>query len=92
MLYLSPRNRYLLVEEKSITIEEQRAFVLPESFKKVLSHYKIVRVVEDSNMKYEPESLIMVPSNMIEEIEINEQKFSLILENYILAVVSEIGD
>jgi len=43
-------------------------------------------------MKYEPESLVMVPSNMIEEIEINEQKFSLILENYILAVVSEIGD
>jgi hypothetical protein len=92
MYFLSPRNRYLLVEEQHVTYikEEERSFVLPIDYKEKREPYKIVRVIEDSNGKYSPESLILVPTNVLEEIEIKDQKFYLVTDNYILAVVSEI--
>jgi hypothetical protein len=92
MYFLSPRNRYLLVEEKDVNIhkQEERSFVLPTNYREKEEPYKVMRVIEDSNAKYEPESLILVPTNVMEEIEINKQKFYLVTDNYILATVKEL--
>jgi hypothetical protein len=94
MYFLSPRNRYLLVEEKHVTInkQEERSFVLPTDYKEKREPYKIMRVVEDASSNYTPETLILVPTNVLEEVEINEQKFYLVTDNYILAVVNELED
>lgn len=90
MYFLSPRNRYLLIENKQDTLPvQERSFVLPTNYRGKDEPYKVMRVIEDSNNKYEPESLILVPTNVLEEIEINDEKFYLVTDNYIIAVVTE---
>ena len=90
MYFLSPRNRYLLIENKQDTVPvQERSFVLPTNYREKDEPYKVMRVIEDSNDKYEPESLILVPANVLEEIEINNEKFYLVTDNYIIAVVTE---
>lgn len=89
MYFLSPRNRYILVEDKEQAVEEERSFVLPAGYKQDIVYHKVMRVIEDSNGKYEPESLILVPTNVLEEIEIEGQKHYLVTENYVIAVVTE---
>jgi len=91
MYYLSPRNRYLLVEQLAVKVEvqPQHAFILPTDYKEKEKPYKVVRVIEDSTEKYEPESLILVPTHMLEEIEIDNQTHYLIQENHILATVTK---
>jgi len=92
MYFLSPRNRYLLVEEEHVTVtkQEERSFVLPTNYKEKEEPYKVMRVIEDSNGKYSPESLILVPTNVLEEVEINKEKFYLVTDNYILATVTKV--
>lgn len=87
MYYLSPRNKYVLLEEKEEVVEEKRSFVLPTGYKEDIVYHKIMRVVEDSTGNYEPESLVLVPTNVIEEINIEGTKNYLVSENYIMAVV-----
>lgn len=91
MYYLSPRNRYLLVEHLAVKVElrPQHAFVLPIDYKEKEKPYKVMRVIEDSTDKYEPESLILVPTHMLEEIELDNQTLYLIQENNILATVTK---
>ena len=56
MYFLSPRNRYLLVENKQDTLPvQERSFVLPTNYREKDEPYKVMRVIEDSNNKYEPE-------------------------------------
>lgn len=91
MYKLTPKNRYLLVEAKEVITDkqEERSFVLPIDYREKEQPYKIMRVIEDSNNKYEPQSLILVPTNVLEEVTINQQKFYLVTDNYILASVRE---
>jgi len=93
MYYLSPRNKYLLVEQLSVKAElqPQHAFVLPTDYKEKEKPYKVVRVIEDSTEKYEPESLILVPTHMLEEVDLDGEKHYLIQENYVLATVTKEG-
>ena len=92
MYFLSPRNRYLLVEEEHVTVtkQEQRSFVLPTNYKEKEEPYKVMRVIEDSNAKYPPESLILVPTNVLEQVDIDNEKFYLVTDNYILATVTKV--
>lgn len=91
MYYLSPRNKYLLVEQLAVKVEvqPQHAFILPTDYKEKEKPYKVVRVIEDSTDKYEPESLILVPTHMLEEIELDNEKHYLIQENHVLATVTK---
>jgi hypothetical protein len=90
MYVLKPKNRYLLVANRSVKVSlQERSFVLPTDYREKDEPYKVMRVIEDSNNKYEPESLILVPTNVLEEIVIDKQKFYLVTDNYILATVTE---
>ena len=93
MYFLSPRNRYVLVEpvEQDKKEEEQRAFFIPTEQQQEEA-YKVVRVIEDSNSKYEPESLVLVPTHLLEKIEISGQINYLITENYIIATITKLED
>lgn len=92
MYFLSPRNRYLLVEEEHVTVtkQEEKAYLLPTNYREKEPPYKVVRVIEDSNAKYPPESLILVPTNVLEQVDINNEKFYLVTDNYILATVTKV--
>jgi len=90
MYYLSPRNNYLLIEPVEVTEEKpQQAFLLPTDYKEKEKPYKVMRVIEDSTEKYEPESLILVPSHMIEEVELEGQKHFLVTQNYVIATITQ---
>jgi uncharacterized protein YrzB (UPF0473 family) len=93
MYFLSPKNKYMLVEpvQQDKKEEEQRAFFIPDENGKT-EEYQIVRVIEDSNFKYEPESLVIVPSHLLERIEISGQTNYLITENYVIASVTKLED
>lgn len=90
MYYLSPRNNYLLIEPLEVIEEKpQQAFLLPTDYKEKENPYKVMRVIEDSTDKYKPESLILVPSHLIEEVELAEEKHYLIPQNYVIATVTK---
>ena len=93
MYYLSPKNRYVLVEpvEQVKSKEEQKAFFIPTEQEQPERH-KVVRVIEDSTNTYEPESLLLVPSHMLEKIEISGQVNYLITENYVIATVTQLTE
>ena len=93
MYYLSPKNKYMLVEpvEQVKREEEQRAFYIPDENGKV-EEYKIVKIIEDSNDKYEPESLVLVPAHLLEKVEISGQTNYLITENYVIASITKLED
>ena len=86
-MFLSPRNRYILVEpiETKKKVEE-RAFVLPNEYQEV-ERYKVVKVIDDSTASYLPDSHILVPTQMLEKVEINGREYYLITDNYVIAVV-----
>jgi hypothetical protein len=90
MYYLSPRNNYLLIEPLDVIEEKpQQAFLLPADYKQKESPYKVMRVIEDANDKYRPESLILVPSHLIEEVDLDNEKHYLIPQNYVIATVTK---
>lgn len=93
MYYLSPKNKYMLVEpvEQDKKEEEKRAFFIPDENNRT-EEYKIVRVIEDSNCRYEPESLVLVPTHLLEKIEISGQTNYLITENYVIASITKLED
>jgi len=93
MYYLSPKNKYMLVElvEQDKKEEGQRAFIIPDENNRT-EEYTIVRVIEDSNFKYEPESLVLVPTHLLEKVEISGQINYLITENYVIASVTKLED
>ena len=93
MYYLSPKNRYVLVEpvEQDKKKEEERAFFIPTEQEEPERH-KIVRVIEDSTSIYQPESLVLVPTHMLEKIEISGQTNYLITENYVIASITKLED
>lgn len=90
MIYLSPRNNYLLVEQLDVKVQEQKhAFVLPTDYKEKEKPYKVVRVIEDSTDNYFAETLVLVPTHMLEEVELDGVKHYLITQNHVIAVVQE---
>ncbi len=93
MYFLSPKNKYILVEpvEQDKKEEEKRAFFIPDENGKT-EEYQILIVIEDSNFQYEPESLIVVPSHLLERIEISGQTNYLITENYVIATVTKLKE
>jgi len=86
-MFLSPRNRYIFVEPVEIKKKvEERTFVVPNEYEEV-ERYKVVKVIEDSTAVYSPDSFILVPTQMLEKIELNGKNYYLITDNYVIAVV-----
>lgn len=86
-MFLSPRNRYMLVEPVETKKKvEDRAFVLPNQYEEV-ERYKVVKVIEDSTCNYFPDSFVLVSTQMLEKIEISGREYYLVTDNYVIAVV-----
>jgi co-chaperonin GroES (HSP10) len=77
----TPTNRNLLLELKASEQEEQTGVLLPEGFQKV------VAVAQDCNTTWKQGSYIVFPSNMLQQVEVNGRRVSLVSENYVLGYV-----
>ena len=86
---ITPQNRHLLIEVPKETEEEGEpaAFLLPEGYEKPKSEHVKVKVLDDSACSLSFGSHVVVPRHMIQEIDIGDTTFNLVLENYVLASI-----
>jgi hypothetical protein len=86
-MFVSPRNRYILVEPvETKKKQEERAFVIPTEHEEV-DRYKIVKVIEDSTFNYFPGSFVLVPTQVLEKIQLSGHDYYLVTDNYVIAVI-----
>jgi len=85
-----PVNRYILVEEKKEQ-ERESLVILPEDYKPSEERYATVEVREvadDVRFKLVPSSEIVIDKSMMEQITIGATNYSVILDNYVVGIVS----
>ena len=85
-----PRNRHLLVENiENAEIEEKANVLLPEGYKKV-EEYTLMRVLAtspDCSVMARKGEKVIVPTHLIQDIEVEGSNFSIVLENHICGVL-----
>ena len=89
---LFPLNKYLVVQP----INEQKkdfGFLVPEDVDVEASQYKLVQLIEphsESNLR--AGTRLVVPTHTIEEVDFFENKYYLVLENYVVGFFEEIHE
>ena len=87
-----PKNRHLLIEPL-VEEEEAKPFLLPEDYQKPMSKYTVAKLLRQSpdctNITHVDDNMhIVVNTNMIEEIVIGENTHHVVLENYVIGILS----
>lgn len=85
-----PVNRYILVQEEKIE-QTESLIVLPDDYKPAEERYVTVEVrevAEDVRFKVLPSSKIVIDRSMLEQITIGATNYSVILDNYVVGIVS----
>ena len=94
-MQLVPRNRYILVdliEDIPTVAAKKPTILLPEDYKPTGNPFATARVRDSApncNIALSPGDIVVIPKSMIEDVEVGESKFKLVLENHILGVVEE---
>tara|TARA_Y100001973_G_scaffold98382_2_gene155888 strand:- start:3101 stop:3388 length:288 start_codon:yes stop_codon:yes gene_type:complete len=92
-MYLRPKNRHILVKTRKVEEQEEStnsSFVLPEGYSKSTEQYAMAEVMEaseDCSVSVSRGDTVLVPTNMLLDIKIEDDEFQMILENYILGVL-----
>jgi len=85
---LCPLNRHLLLELISNKKEdkEKTTILVPEDYKIKSLHdiYRVCAAAPDCKLEIELNCLVVVDNSMVQEININNLKFYLLLENHVL--------
>ena len=88
---LKPLNRHILIDIDQRTDEQKSLIVLPEDYKPEQEKHSVVQVInksEDVKLDLWTGSKIVVDSSMIEEIVVNNTTYNVILENYVVGVLT----
>ena len=91
---LNPKNGWIQVDlafDKKEEEIEKSLVALPEDYKPMENPYKAVSVVEDPDLGkkcYKVGEVVVVPTHVIREVEIRDNKFYFVERNHIMAVVS----
>ena len=86
-----PVNRHILIDLDQRNDEQKSLIMLPEDYKPEQQKHSVVQVLNKSDdVKFDLStgSKIVVDSSMIEEIVINNTIYNVILENYVVGVLS----
>ena len=92
---LEPTNRHILVKPIDKQKEEQDSIiVLPQDYEKPQSPYKLCEVLDtagDSKFfgSLKKKDIIVVEQRMLQKIEVEQNEFYLILENYVLGRIKK---
>lgn len=90
-----PVNRHILIELPPTVVEQEGnnyGILLPDDYEPVLSAHVAVKVLdwaEDTSLSLEEDQTAVVQRAMVEEIEIGEHVFHIILENYVFGLIEE---
>ena len=91
MKYFEPHNRHLWVDlledEKE---EKETAVLLPENYKPKESEFAVVKLKDcapDCNHRWVRGKNLVVERRMVREINLGDNSFHAILENYVLGVI-----
>ena len=91
---LEPRNRHLLIEpivEEEKKEENTTNILLPDDYATPPKPYATARVLSVSpscNVGVSKGDKVLVENSMVQKIEIDDDEFYLVLENYVYGVVS----
>ncbi len=92
-MFLRPCNRYLVVETiEEDQLEENPRILLPQDYKEA-NPFGVGRIISrapDCTLEASEGEIVAFSGNMLEEVSINGENFSLLLENYVLGILSEI--
>jgi len=89
-----PRNRYLKIQRQPSVEDtvEDLGLVLPTSYEAPKSTHEVVYIVEispDPKPSFYQGQRAVVVSQMIEDIEVEGEIVSVVLENYVIGVLSD---
>ena len=91
MKYLEPHNRHLwikLIEEEKK--EKKSAVLLPDDYKPKESEFAVVKVKDsapDCSHRWPRGEKVIVEKRMIRKVDLGDDIFHVILENYVLGIV-----
>tara|TARA_R100000008_G_C3569385_1_gene161104 strand:- start:526 stop:807 length:282 start_codon:yes stop_codon:yes gene_type:complete len=92
-MVLKPVNRYVWVSVP--TLEEnttESGIVLPDDFKPTQEKFctaKVLSSADDTRFLLQAGATVIVDKSMVEEINVNNQLFTVVQDNYILGILSE---
>ena len=87
-MILNPKNNWIEVELSFDKKEEQESLVaLPEDYKPAEKPYKAVSMKRDPQGDYKFGDILIVPTHIIREIEVRDNKFYLVERGHVMAVV-----
>jgi len=91
-----PKNKHLLVEMVGEPEKEEATILLPDDYHASLSkEYELVKVLASaSHLDYQPSytkgQYLLVEGHMIKNVPVMGERFHLVQENYVLAVVGDV--
>jgi co-chaperonin GroES (HSP10) len=87
-MILDPKNSWIEVDLSFDEKEAQESLIaLPEDYKPVEKPYKAVSMKRDPQDEYKFGDILIIPTHIIREIEIRDNKFYLVERNHVMAVV-----
>ena len=92
-MILTPKNRYIQIEELTEAKKNRKGFVLPDDYQapaKEYDYYRVVAQASDCSLNLKNGDMIAVERHMVKNLEFHEQKYSLVLENYVLASLMDV--
>jgi hypothetical protein len=88
---LKPLNRYLQVEiQKKEEEKKQYSFYVPEEAERIqINRYSIVKVLsKSSECQAEVGCLAIVPTHVIEEVDVDGHRLHFVTDNHLIAIWS----
>ena len=87
-----PVNRYILINPTKIeTDTTESLFVLPDDYKAAEERYiEVVAIASAPDVRFDikPDTKLVVDASMIEEISIGRTIYNIILDNYVVGMIS----
>tara|TARA_Y100000310_G_scaffold265627_1_gene276748 strand:+ start:26 stop:310 length:285 start_codon:yes stop_codon:yes gene_type:complete len=88
-----PKNRHLLVEVVESPSKKESAILVPDDYSaKSTKEYELAKVLatfDDCNL-CEVGQHILIEGHMVKHINVLNENFQLVLENYVVAVVGDV--
>ena len=81
-----PINKWIHVEPEKVEEESESLVLLPEDYKKADSHYGVFRIATSSGTHSVGDTII-VPSHVVQSIEVRGETIHLVQSNHIMAIV-----
>ena len=86
---MKPCNRHIYIDPVAVQEEEESLLILPEHYTTLPPYMLglVLDVADDCKINVKKDDVVVVDTSMIQHVEINEESFHLVLENYVMGVL-----